>query len=182
MTLTILLISLIHTIPVFFSTAYWNTKLSVTFSSILMCIIAFVTGNAQYILFDLIAISIAYYLCIKGVENSRYIKQSVPQKELQSQKAELKSDDSIGSIAIIIIIITIGLIFYFKITKSNNTLSTSMVQIKENNNIIQDNLPNKPLQNSKAVKNSRIKKKSHLDIRHCLDLNNDLEIMQCANH
>ena len=58
----------------------------------------------------------------------------------------------------------------------------SLFNTTENNNIIQDNLPNKPLQNSKAVKNSRIKKKSHLDIRHCLDLNNDLEIMQCANH
>ena len=117
---------------------------------------------------------------MNGVEDSRFVKQSLSPKKVQIEKMELKSDESIGSIAIVIIIIS--LIVYFKSSGSNNNLSSSIVQTKQNNNIVQDNLPTKPLQNSQAIKYSQIKKKSHLDLRHCLDLNNDLEVMQCANH
>ena len=105
MSLTILLIALAHGIPIFLAGAYWNTKLSVTMVALVMCGVAVVTGGSQYAIFDLIAIGVVYFLCIRVVGPPQSIKFEPPPKQPEEKPEQPKNIDSwIGGVIGLIVI------------------------------------------------------------------------------
>ena len=92
MSLTTLLIALAHGIPIFLAGAYCNTKLSVTLVALVMCGVALATGGSRYAIFDLIAVGIVYFLCIRVVGPPQSIKFEPPPKQPEEKPKQPKSN------------------------------------------------------------------------------------------
>jgi len=181
MSLTILLIALAHGIPIFLAGAYWNTKLSVTMVALVMCGVAVATGGSQYAIFDLIAIGIVYFLCIRAVGPPLGIKLDLPSKQPEAKPEQTKNEDSwIGGVVGLIVI---GAFLYNNVTDKHPPSPPPVVQAQQQANVVaspqQPPIPEQPVKSKKP--SSGNVSRSNTDLRHCLELKNDTAIVRCVN-
>jgi hypothetical protein len=116
MTFTVLLIALAHGIPIFLAGAYWNTKLSVTLVALAMCVVAVATGASQFAIFDLVAIGVVYFLCIRVVGDSAHVSGKPPPTQPEQTPRNQKPEESSGWG--IVVLIVIGFLIYNKVTET----------------------------------------------------------------
>ena len=179
MSLTILLIALAHGIPIFLAGAYWNTKLSVTLVALVMCGVALATGGSRYAIFDLIAIGIVYFLCVRVVGPPPSIKLELPPKQPEEKPEQPKNENSwIGGLVGLIVI---AVFLYNKVTDQAPPLPTPVVQAPQQANVAPPIPPisEQPVKSRKTTSGNA--SRSSTDLRHCLELKTDAAIMRCAN-
>ena len=181
MSLTILLIALAHGVPIFLAGAYWNTKLSVTLVALVMCGVAVATGGSQYAIFDLLAIGIVYFLCIRVVGPPPSIKLELPSKQPETKPDLPKNEDSwVGGVVGLIVI---GAFLYNNVTDKHPPSPSPVVQAQQQANVApgpqQPPIPEQPVKSKKT--SSGNVSRSNTDLRHCLELKTDAAIMRCAN-
>ena len=70
MTLAVLAVALMHTIPVFLIGALSKSKKFLTIAAIFFAILGVVIGNPAYVVVDLIAVGIAYFLGISFINGN----------------------------------------------------------------------------------------------------------------
>lgn len=64
---TIFLVAIAHAVPIFLTCVVSKRKSSLQIVAGVMVVIAIFTGGASYALFDLIAIGIAYFVCLSNL-------------------------------------------------------------------------------------------------------------------
>ena len=183
MSLTILLIALAHGVPIFLAGAYWNTKLSVTLVALVMCGVAVATGGSQYAIFDLLAIGIVYFLCIRVVGPPPSIKLELPSKQPETKPDLPKNEDSWvgGVVGLIVIGAFIYNIFSDKPPPSPPPVVQAPQQVKVTPAPQKTAVSEQQHVVSKKANTGNVSR-SNSDRRHCLELKTNAAIMQCANN
>lgn len=112
MTMTIALIALAHGLPVYFLGLLTRSRTVLTIAAVVAILIAIGTGAASYLIFDLIAIGVAYYLCYSSIGPARVV--DAPRNEPVSA-AQPKEPSALNSLLGGVVLIVAGVVIYNKI-------------------------------------------------------------------